>query len=809
MASDSVNGAGTSTGCCAAIHARGGSQGGLGRAGRLKNRGHDNAMGDAMKNVRILAGSAIGGLAMMSVGHAAENPAQVATLDEIIVTAERREASVQDTPLAVAVVDPEEMSRRGVKDFTNIDKLVPDVSVTRIVGSVSINIRGIQSGATSPTTETPNAVHIDGAYIDRPAALDGLFYDVQRIEVLKGPQGTLYGRNTPAGAVNIITNDPVSEFTGSALVEGGDFGLLRVEGVLNVPAGERFAMRLAVREYNHDGYYKSGFDSADQQSARLKGLWTISDSSSLLVSADYQNVDQSATPGTNLLGYTANTIPAVPVPADAFDDTAIFGPVASKYSFKVENTGLMAQFDHAFSAMNLTVQGAWRDMEIDQQVASISTVPAGGSPPAQPVPTIPFPVLFDDPVDSHWATLEARLTSVSKSPLEWVVGVFAFDSSTTWAATQFQPAQNAPNGPFLFQLQGPFHEARSYAVFGQATWSPTEVLHLTAGLRYNNDHKEAASSQTFGGGPVVRYPATGNNEETWTKTTGTLRVAYDLSPQNMIYASYSTGYQAGGFGYGSTPEFQPEENDAYEIGSKNRFLDDRLQLNVEAYYYDDRNRVVNVFRVLNPGSPQQILDLSLINAGKFEYKGASLDLQWLAATNTRIGAAVAYSDGKYKEYVIPAPIITILDGQPQNGPQWTGRISLDQGFELPQGRLDLNVSGQYRGESLLINITPACVASPTDQTVCNSSLPNNGNVASRVPQKIYEDAYWLADLSLRYTGPSDNWDITGYVNNIFDGSYNANMAIASPSSSFLPQVGAFVGSKTLPRTYGAMVSVRF
>jgi iron complex outermembrane recepter protein len=761
--------------------------------------------------LRMMLAASAGSLVCFATAQAADSAREQdsATLQEVVVTAERREETVQKSPLAIAVIDPDELSQRGVKDFSNIDKLLPDVSVDRIVGSFRISIRGIQSGATSPTTETPNAVHVDGAYIDRPGALDALFYDVQRMEVLKGPQGTLYGRNTPAGVVNIITNEPGKEFGGNGRLELGSYSLLSAEGALNMPVSDNFALRLAVREYKHDGYFKSGFDDADQQSARLKGLWTISDTAKLRFSLDFQKIDQSATPGSNIVGYTADTTatPAtVPVPRDPFDDRGVNGAVASKYFFKVDNKGLMAQFDKSLSFADLTVQAAYRKFNVKQTSPGISD----GAPPPQPTLAIAIPTLFNDPVDSKWSTLEARLASTGKSNLDWVVGAFSFNSTTDWAADNYQPATLAFAGPAFFSLGG-HQTARSYAIFGQTTWTPVERLHLTAGLRYNNDHKKANSFESFPllGIPATRYPATGDSEETWTKVTGTGRVAFDITPQNMIYASYSTGYQAGGYGYGSTPKFQPETNNAYEIGSKNRFLNDRLQLNAELYHYDDKGHVVNIFRLLNPGTPQQAFDLSLVNVGHIRYQGVSLDLQWAASAADRVRVGWSYIDGKYVDFVQPGPVISQYSGEPVNGPKTTGRIDYTHTFRLAQGSLDLNLAGQYRGDALLVNIVKGCVSSPSNEFVCNSAIPNNGNVASRVPTKISESAYWLADVSLQYTAPSDRWSITGYVNNAFDQRSYVSKGIQSASGSLFPQTGVITGTVTLPRTYGVIGTIRF
>ena len=742
----------------------------------------------------------------------------VGALEEVVVTAQKREENLQQTPIAITALNPQDMARQGVRDFTNLDKLVPDVSISRTVGSMTIGIRGIFPVANSPTTESPNAVHIDGAYIDRPSGLDGLFYDVQRVEVLKGPQGTLYGRNTASGAVNILTNNPGPQFAAGIDAEVGNYSLRRVEGMLNVPVSDSFALRLAVRDYEHDGYYRqTGFSDANQKSARLKGLWKISDADRLLMSADYQRIRQGGTPGSTIVGYTANTVPSTAVPKDPFDPTAAVGTNGDPYFFDVNHWGLMAQYDHDFEPATLTVQLAHRDLEVDQAPQGFAAASVNGpnpfTPPSLPVSTLVQPTWFHNTVNSNWSSLEARLTSSSKAPLEWVAGLYAFRASTESVATQYQPTPTVFPlvVPPFFEVANPLHHSRSYAAFGQATWTPLDPLHITLGVRYNYDWKEAAVAQSFFGGPRVynptTFPTNGDTlEDHWTKTTGRLGVSYDLTSSNMVYASVSTGYQAGGYGYGTTPKFEPEKNTAYEVGSKNRFFNDRLQVNADFFYYDYKNKVINIFRVTPQLFGPPLFDLSVTNAGKLRYEGGSVDVLWAATSADTFNISAAYLSARYLDFITsaggPGQAMTDASDTPQIGPKWTGKVNYMHTLTFSAGTLDLNIGAQYRGKTLLTSVVSQCGA---DATLVNCAFP----IPTAQPARFYGDDYWIGDVSLRYAPTGGKWSVTAYVNNVTDEQKVVSQTILVPNSTFYPQEGVLTGVYTQPRTYGAIVSFKF
>jgi iron complex outermembrane receptor protein len=211
-------------------------------------------------------------------------------VEEILVTAERREETVQRTSLALSVLRAEQLKVGGVTQANDLASLVPGLTISNAGGIVQTYLRGVGSFATDARAEPSIAYNLNGVYIARPAGIGSVFFDLDRVEVLKGPQGTLYGRNASGGAINIITNKPKFEFGASALVEGGNFSDINGQGYVNVPLSDTVAFRLAGQMSERDGYLSDGYDDEDTEAARLMGLWEPSEKFSLLFTGEYTSV---------------------------------------------------------------------------------------------------------------------------------------------------------------------------------------------------------------------------------------------------------------------------------------------------------------------------------------------------------------------------------------------------------------------------------------------------------------------------------------------------------------------------------------
>jgi len=683
-------------------------------------------------------------------------------LSEIVVTAQKREESLQRAPVAVTAVAQDTLVRAGVNNIMELSRVAPDVRVTRTAAGANIAIRGIVSADTSPTSETPNAVHIDGAYLPKPTGLEGFFYDIARIEVLKGPQGTLYGRNASGGAINIVTNRPTFDFAAKGEVEVGNYDLIRTTGALNVPINDTLATRFAFQTLNRSGYYKSGLDAADQTGGRFEALWKPNERQTLFFSADLEKIGGKGSGSSNLIGVIAaprgpgdpNTI--IPDPRD---DTRFYGN-AERNRYDTQSAGMSLQYDQDLGFATLTVQGAYRDINSDNWIAAGS--PLGG---------INHAVAKTDAF-----TGEVRLTSNETLPLQYVVGAFAFTGRNAGYMQTFSTTTAVvPQLGFL----NPYERANSYAAFGQATYTPPSIgqLHLTAGVRYTYDDKKADTATQFALNPYTLM----HNTASWDAVTYKAGVSFDVTPQSLLYADISTGYKAGGFAYGATPLYDPERITAYQIGSKNRFFGNRLQLNLEGWIYDYKNYETNIAYFNANG-----INLTVTNAGAAKYYGASLESEFLVTPRDRLAMNVTYLHARYGQYDLnvkyPGLGLSNYTGTTIPGvPMWQGTASYTHTWDLGGGDLDAQIAMQYRGHTLL------------------------STTATNTPNAVYitDDAWATFDVSVRYTPIRSKWNVTGYVRNIEN---EDNLLGAGYSNNTF---GYVTGSFNAPRTFGVIVGASF
>jgi iron complex outermembrane receptor protein len=699
-------------------------------------------------------------------------------LEEITVTAQKREENLQQTPIAITALDADALTRAGVREFTDLEKVEPSVRVDRVVGMPRVAIRGIFATNLSPTSESPNAVHMDGAYLPKASSLGAMFFDVERMEVLKGPQGTLYGRNSNGGAVNIISRRPGNEFGVDAQVEGGNYDTRRVEAAVNVPITDTFSARVAGNLYQHDGYYQNGLEDADEKSGRVSFLWKPDDKQSLLLTYDQEKIDNK---GPGVINGLASPSPNTIIPP-VFNNTSIYGSNPPFY-YQMEQYGLMGQYDYSFDAATLTIQVANRHQGDTQDFL------AGGIDGLLPNDQ------FSPGAVSHEAgytitTAEARLSSATTRPLEWVVGVFAMDLKNTGGIRFFGDIPASAHSQPLVEQGNPYEKAKAYAVFAQGTYTPEsmERLHLTLGARYTRDEKEATTTITGALIPTDTDLTDGNSNEfngsqTWGAATWRAALAFDLTDSSMLYTSVSRGYAAGGFAfapYGANPEYKPEFVTAYEIGSKNRFFDDRLQVNVEAFY-SDYTDLASVYSYFLPGAGLVIG----IGNGDAEYKGASIDVQTVISDHDRLRTSLAYLDTEYKNYDLRkynADQLFDWSGTRINSTApWVGNASYTHTWDILGGALDAELGFQYRAR---MQVDADFQGTPSETFTYTEDVTR-----------------W--DFSMRYAAPQQSWDVTAYVRNLADDVDYSTKAY----SARVP--GVINGIPMSPRTYGVVVGVHF
>ena len=757
--------------------------------------------------------------AAMGISHSATAIAAAITattdsLEEVVVTAERREQSLQHVPVAVVAVQPDEMLQQNVKDFINFQKVVPQVNMTQAAGQTGIEIRGVVTGSHDPTDESPNAIYIDGNYIARQNIINGMFFDIQRVEVLLGPQGTLYGRNAAGGAINIITNKPVFEYGGHASVEFGNYNQRRFEGAVNVPVSDSVALRFAGMSYSHDGYYDNGLDDANQQAVRAQALWKLGDRQSLLFYLDSSKFsprgqadnivavgqgsiltgvpplrDNSGVIASAFCGPYSSPACAVQTPAQTT------GTVAGSYgegqrSFtNLQSQSQALQYDYSLDWATLTLQAAHRRM-----TQSISNYGGGG--------------LTNIPEISTTNTAELRLTSAGKTQLQYVAGLYYFDEDAVGTQQTYFDITST-----MFQSKAFLHDVdHSWAAFGQLTYTPAAIerLHLTLGGRYNHDHK-TGTNQVYAGNPanptaplVITAQAT-DIGTSWHSTDYRAGIAFDLTPQSLLYVNRATGSKSGGVAFGPFPFVPPEKNSAWEIGSKNRFLNGRLQVNFNAFDY----------KFLQPEflavtTAAAVRTLEVITADYETMRGAEMDIQYLLTPNDKLSLNANYLRARIHELNQANPIFQIAGGLDLkdvpvfNSPQWTGRGGYTHSWNASGGRFDATLSAFYVGSHAISYPTAyaALQASPFASIRALASTLN-GVV---VPGAESPSATVL-DVSLRYTPVGSKWDITGYVNNVTDKAYWLQGTRVTAGNN--PLFNTILADPSPPRTYGLILSARF
>lgn len=735
-----------------------------------------------------------------------------AQLDEVVVTAQRRSESAQRAAISVDAVSPQELENVGTNPG-DLTRAVPSVQFNQVSGPYpQTSIRGVGNNPLNPYTDATIGFNYDGVPITRTTAVAGLYYDLQRVEVLKGPQGTFYGRNQTGGAVNIIPRAPViGQFGGNLLVEGGNYGLLRTNGALNLPLSENAAIRGAFSIIERDGYYKSGLGDDVGQSGRLTLRFEPSENLTLQIGGDYHHQGGKGG-GSTLLNSTfvaaggpppfrRYTTDGQPLNGETWVDindrcdgvdrsptstgsldwddwwyTTGASPCRRDGSRDDTFTGLTGLLEWNVAGGTLTVIPARRSTELRSQAVGTTNLRTNE--------------------ESDANTLEVRFASDDTKRFSYIVGGFYLDESVN-SAFQIQPSY--PNNPGTNQVIDT--TTKSWAAFASGRFSVTDALRLTAGARYTNDDKTFAGTSTAGIASVAV-----DAEDSWSEVTYNAGIEFDLAKDSLLYLTYARGYKAGGFffatplaGFGSVApappttvtgnSYDPEYVNAVTLGSKNYLMDRRLLLNFEVFKYTYEDQQVSQFGVddwtvpFGVGGYNNTVFLT-VNQGSVDILGQELESQFLLTGNTLLSLNVQHLDTEISGTTTAAGLNT--KGYPAlNAPDWTVAAGVQQTFPLSNGaEIVADLRGQYRG-NVWIGTTDYLPYMEADPVV-------------------------TGDVSLTYDS-GQLWRLTGYVNNFTDesvpvfysGTGEARASALGPPSS------PFTASYRAPRTYGVRLGVTF
>lgn len=683
-------------------------------------------------------------------------------LEEITVTAQKREQNQQKVPVAMETVSGEDIREMGYNSLEQIMSAMSGVYINRSPDGVRVSIRGM-SDDTTPTgtlmnisNSTPSvAVNVDGVFTSRRSSGQGL-YDLERVEVLYGPQSTLYSSNSPGGIVNIETANPkidAKEVSGTLKI--GNYDLIQTEGVLNVPVGGSFAIRTAFTSVIRDGYMANGADDEDSRSARIKALFQPSEKFSILLTGQKDKGGGHGYSGTD------NFIDQDDL-SDPWDNSEYEGNDDAGLGRASNKEMLTARIAWALDFGTLTI------MPSTSKTDTFATT-TGTSQDQDYVQSIRF--------DSEEKGGEIRFTSSDEASIQWIVGANYYE------AEQFQNLWQSFEslGFGLYKNRG--NEQESKAIYGNITYPFNEKLRVTAGLRYSKDENESLQAAQNLQSDLTLKDIYSTGYADYDSPDYKIGVEYDIRPQSMLYADISTSYRVMAI---SSMTAEPEELISYTIGSKNRFFDNRFQLNVSAFFYDYTNYLADGGLLRDPVTLGP--DDGATTSGDLEKYGIDLQTTTVISENDLLNFSVSYLHSEFTRlfFDFESEYLPDLDykGNPETfSPDWTINLSYSHMFELSNGgSLNTKIETRYQSEF----------------RISFMEWYQDFGSLEFLPMGDYaiQEGYTKTNFTVIYNHPNDNWSLTGYVDNIENYAVKKNLMMGST------MIGA-------PRTYGVVLSVMY
>ncbi|WP_299772515.1 TonB-dependent receptor [uncultured Pseudoteredinibacter sp.] len=696
---------------------------------------------------------------------------QATSLEEVVVTARKRAESIQDVPISVSALNGSDLKAAGVFNADSLFDSTPGATNVQLNKTQpAFSIRGVQSSSESLSGDSSVAFYVDGVYIARLTSQSVKYYDIDRIEVLRGPQGTVFGKNAAAGAVQVITNRPNEETEGRISAGFGNYGQWEVEGMFNSALSDSVLGRVAFSRSARDGYTTNlltgnDVDSESNLSVRGQLLFDLNEDAELLLRAE-RVTDRDGVAARVNVGPDAyqpkvgpfSTPGALPISGDI------------RETYLVDDTGLdrkisafSGELSWAFGDVELKSISAYRKTEVDQSGSLWPTYEAGSGNET-------YDLLHNDLTDDAvQKSQEFRLSSGGDN-FNWLLGAYYMTESVDRHEERglHTDINGVGSGPIAVLLSTGDTTTDSFAFFAEYGYDFTEKHNVTAGLRYSRDKKDINYNNNDLGGLV-------DASETWSAVTGGLSYTYTIDDDKSVYASYNRGHKPGGFNTDAetatalrTP-FNEEFIDSYELGLKSDWLDNRMRTNLSVFYMVYSDRQVEVF---NPGLATQIID----NTGETEHKGVEGELTYLATDNLKLAANFAFMRNTITKSEDPS----VIGNEPSGAPKKTYMLSADYSVPLSDGGyLNFIAMYNFRGGAWQEEVNEAD------------------------PFRYRGDAK-LLNLTSSWTSSDENLKISAYVRNALDDEYITHaMPFGTPGD---------IGGPVLygpPRTYGVSADYQF
>ncbi len=759
-------------------------------------------------------------------------------LTDIVVTAQRRSESAQRAGLAISVLSSSTITERGITNPAELSRLVPAVQISPAGGSATfVFLRGVGNFAFSGYTDPAIAFNYDGVYIGRATATLGLIYDLDRIEVLKGPQGTLYGRNATSGALNVIPARPkLGETSGSLTASYGNYNALNFQGAVNLALGDASSIRIAGARSRHDGYLSDGTSDEDLKALRLQALVNLTDQLTVRIAGDYAKIAGSGS-GSNYVAssrYDAPTGRYIYTPAGLDSSIGLLDPRSQAYR-QTRFSGLagrtLGPLDRAAYVHN-RFYGTNAELTWKSPIGTLSVIPAYRRGKVDSIFTTAVTSSYQQEKDQQ-TSVEARLAADRLAgTFDYILGVFYFKETVKGNYTF--------NQQFLAPFQDFTSKTAAKAAYGRITAHVSDRLRLIGGIRYTSERKnfvgaadliQVICTVRIGGVPtcpnaptiptvdtpgqvgfnipavsggvlpagtsgaiIARVITAVNAKLKTNKPNFRAALEFDIAPRSLFYASFENGFRSGAFSLSAGHEtYNPEFINAYTLGMKNRFLDNRLQLNVEAFLWKYRDQQVS-----HPGFDRNNVQGQFTeNVGRSTNKGVELETTVLPFPDTLLSGVVQYLEAKYDSFVFqtpagntppatgcsyirsptsPALYDVNCSGKPAfQAPKWTINLAGQQTLRFGRSKITLAVDTQYKSSRVIgFDYLPFQTVRPTWTTGAQIGLSPSG-------------------LPLT---------VSGYVQNI------ENHRI--PVTSYAFGVGSVYSQiTTAPRTYGVRLSAKF
>lgn len=761
-------------------------------------------------------------------------------LADIIVTAQRKVETAQKAAVAISVVGGGDLTNSGITQPERLTQLVPALTISNVGPSATSFIRGVGNFSVSVTSDPAVAFNYDGVYLGRLTATSTTFFDIDRVEVLKGPQGTLYGRNATAGAINVLPTQPkIGQLGGYGTVSYGNYNALTAEGAINIPVGDNGAIRVSGVINRRDGYNLDGTSDDKSEGLRVQLKANLTPSLTARVAFDYSHLGGTGSGLTYFNTYACSAAtPSTPglTPHCVVTPTGIprsdgnHSPRSQAFWQSLPAVAVAGRFRDPFPAsyQDSNFFGATGEFSLDTGAGTLTVIPSARFDHVVNLnPSGGFPIA-NDQRDFQYS-VETRFAG-KISLINYTLGFFYYNEDAKLRSGSVTFGRSASYAaPTIVDTE-------SYAPFARLTANLTPQLRLVGGIRYTHDAKTFDShnitiAESCAPGftcptailpTAVPYPnllpfaiptATSttpltpvtvagptpntiisrtdiffNNKLSSGQFTYRAAVEFDVAPRSLLYANFETGFRSGGFSSGVGYEtFQPEYITAYTVGSKNRFFHNRVQLNIEGFYWRYRDQqVAHAFSDLigRPGSYTQ-------NIGRSTIKGVELEGRFLVTPTTTLRADVQYLEATNDDFTYknlgypytncavsptgsPAVFSVNCSGLPSyNSPKLSLNLGAEQVVQLGEYKLVLQADTQYKsGRYTYFDYA-------TEQ---------------------FQPSSWTTNAQVTFGSAENRWSISGFVRNIEN-----TRLLTSPIAAF----GLLAGYSTPPRTYGVRVSAKF